>query len=262
MKTERQVIEHLRSLNPVNDDAALDLPDTSYTAFLDSLETRRKPMSVETRPQTQTQVPTPKPSRRRTLALAIGAAAAVALAIVVGVAIAGSDSGSDVAAAPPLEVAEQMIEAHIAGGPVAMLQFLEPAYAELEGPDQEVWQIFNEHIVGGEYRCEQTRANRVLCRTPTTTNEFHGAAGIEPEVTWMITFNEESEVIDLQEFAIEANKIAEFNEAFASWLLATYPGLAEPGYAPTADPASAEIALQYVDEFVAQSDVYPLSASE
>lgn len=40
-----------------------------------------------------------------------------------------------------------------------------------------------------------------------------------------------------------------------------HPGVIEPGYGPTADDESAEIASQYVQEFVAQSEVYPLDGS-
>ena len=69
MTTERTVIQHLRALNPVLDEQALDLPDTSHTAFLDSLG--RKPMSTETRPRVQ--APRPQKEGRRNLVLALGA---------------------------------------------------------------------------------------------------------------------------------------------------------------------------------------------
>lgn len=262
MTAEHRVLQHLRELNPVVDETALVLPATSPTAFLEALkrsaapDARRKLMSVET--TTRDTARTPTPGRRRNLVLALGTAAVVAIAIVVGIAIAGSDSGDEVAAAPPIQVAEQIMEAHIAGGPVTMLEFLEPAYADLERPEQEVFQIFNERIIGGQYSCEQTRANRVLCRTPTT-NDYHGSGGFEPEVTWMITFNEKSEVIDLHQLALQAQKLTEFNEAFSAWLVDTYPDLASAGFSPTADPDAARIAIQYVDEFVAQSDDYPIS---
>ena len=213
MTTDRQVIDRLRALNPVLDDTALDLPDTSYTAFLDALETRRKPMSVETQTQTQTPTQAPRPHRSRRFVVALAAAAVAAVAIVVGIAIAGSDGGDDVAAAPPLEVAEQILGAHAAGGPLAMLAFFEPGYAELERPNQEVFQIFNETVDLAELRCEETRPGRVLCRTPTT-NDFHGAAGIDPDVSWTFTFNEESEVIALAEVAAQVSQIREFNSAF------------------------------------------------
>ena len=212
MTTERQVIQNLRALNPVHDEATLDLPDTSSAAFLDALEARRKPMSIETQTQTQTHTPGPSPNRRRNLVLALGAAAVVAVAIVIGVAVAGSDSGSEVAAAPPLVVAEQVMQAHIDGGPLAMLEYYEKDYADLDRPNQELWQFLNETIVGGEFRCEETRPLRVLCRTPTT-NDFHGAGGIDPDVTWTISFNERSEVIGLAPVAAQVVDIREFNSA-------------------------------------------------
>ena len=258
MTTEHQVIQHLRDLNPVVEETTLDLPDTSPTAFLAALEraqTERMPMSVETTTRDMTRAT--GPHRRRNLVLALGTAAVIVVAVVVGIAIAGSDSGEEVAATPPIQVAEQIMEAHIAGGPIAMLEFFESGYADIERPSQEVFQILNERIIDGEFRCEETRPGRVLRRTPTT-NDFHSAGGIDPDVTWTFTFNEASEVVGLQGVAGQVGQIRDYNDAFTAWLLETYPDVAGPGYVPTADPASAEIAVRYVNEFVAQSDDYPI----
>lgn len=264
MTTDHQVIEHLRALNPILDDLTLDLPDTSATAFLQALEqsavpaTRRKPMSVET--ETRLQSPRPQPSRKRNLVIAFGAAAAVVVALAAGIAIVGSDGGGDVAAAPPLEVAEQILDAHASSGPIGMLQYFEPGFAAQVEDSQQVFQILNERIDRANSRCEETQPGRVLCRTPTT-NEFHSAAGIDPDVTFTFTFNEKSQVVSLSETAAQVVKIREFNDAFTAWLLETYPDEATAAYAPTADSASAEIAKQYVGEFVAQSEEYPLPAT-
>ena len=212
-------------------------------------------MSVQTEPRLETTRPHPR--RRRKLLLALGAAVVVVVAITAGVALVGSGDGDDVAAAPPLEVAEQILDAHAAGGPIAMLQFFEADFAALVEDSQQVFQRFNERIDRANSRCEETQPGRVLCRTPTT-NDFHGAGGIDPDVTFTFTFNEKSEVIALSETASQVVKIREFNDAFTGWLLEAYPDAATESYVPTADSASAEIAKQYVDEFVAQSDEYPL----
>ena len=93
MTTERQVLQKLRALNPITDERTIDLPETSSTAFLEALKTRRKPMSVTTeRPVEKVRK---ERTRRRNIALAFGVAVIVA-AVGASLWLVG-DEGSDVA---------------------------------------------------------------------------------------------------------------------------------------------------------------------
>ncbi|MBT8216327.1 MAG: hypothetical protein KJO17_05715, partial [Acidimicrobiia bacterium] len=60
MTTERRVLQHLRALNPITDERTIDLPETSSTAFLEAIETRRRIMSV------RIERPVEKPPKKRT----------------------------------------------------------------------------------------------------------------------------------------------------------------------------------------------------
>lgn len=78
MTTEGTVLQQLRALNPISDEETIDLPDTSSTAFLDALQTRRGTMSVTTKRQVETKLK--ERARRRRVAVALSAVVIVAAA--------------------------------------------------------------------------------------------------------------------------------------------------------------------------------------
>lgn len=121
----------------------------------------------------------------------------------------------------------------------------------------EVWTIDGD--------CRELAGDRVACPF-TLRNEFHGPAGLwfeVPELTF--SFADDGLIGSLGANSWEiAGDLGDYNSAFDAWLGETHPDVhanfgprveGEDGL-PSADDMP--VALQYVDEFVAQSDKYPL----
>ena len=256
MTTERRVLQHLRALNPITDERTIDLPDTSPTAFLEALETRRGIMSVTTeRPVEEV---SKDRARRRNIALALGAAVIVAA---VGVsALLVIDEGSDVVG--PRGVVEEVIDLQSRGKGLAALELATDEVADgarnfAEG--LEAWNLRGELTEP----CEELSPNVFEC-VLIESNDFHAAGGLNPwEYHGTFTVNEADQISDLQHRIVEWGTIRPFNLRFRSWLREAHPEEATrmggTPMEPEFNAEIAEIALEYVDEFVAQSDDYSIN---
>ena len=115
----------------------------------------------------------------------------------------------------------------------------------------------------------------------TTTDDFYSAGGIVE--TGLATFlvNENDKISSVgccgpdEDIPWEETELAMFNFAFWSWMMDAHPTIFDdigpslydiPGLASfhgdSRDPAEMLIAVEYVAEFVAQSDVYPLDPTD
>ncbi|MBT8202857.1 MAG: hypothetical protein KJO87_06090 [Acidimicrobiia bacterium] len=257
MTTERRVLQHLRALNPITDERTIDLPETSSTAFLEAIETRRRIMSV--RIERPVEKPPKKRTRRRNSALALGAAVIVA-AVGVSAWLIG-DEPSDVGT--PLSVAEKFIEAGLTGGGSEGLHLLTPQFLEEQQDFQNAFAAWNDRYerVGP---CEENPLTQMIRCVVLHHTDFHAAGGLSPfEQTMDFVVNDAGQIGDIR-FSVEGwfTKIAPFNSSFMAWLDEAHPEeaakMSDTPMGPAFNSEDARIALQYVDEFVAQSDIYPI----
>ncbi len=256
MTTENKVLQQLRALNPITDERTIDLPDTSSTAFLEALETRRGIMSVTTeRPIEKS----PKErKRRRNIALALGAAVIVAA---IGVsALLVTDDGPD--AGDQGTVVEEFIDRRSSGQRVASLELATAEFANSERDYQAGFEAWNARAELVE-PCEELPPKAFRC-VLLETNDFFAAGGLGPwETRITISFNEANQISDLSFDVVDWDKYnSPFHNRFLSWLRDAHPEEAA-GLGVTLlndlNAENARIALQYVDEFVAQSDDYPIN---
>jgi hypothetical protein len=102
--------------------------------------------------------------------------------------------------------------------------------------------------------------------TVEQTSDWHDAAGLSGATVMTFTLNSDQQLIWISNGGFAENEFA-FNAHFHQWLAETHPDVYEqvnpqtpssfPGYMRL--PSSMTLALEYVDEFVAQSDDYPVS---
>ncbi len=107
----------------------------------------------------------------------------------------------------------------------------------------------------------------------TARDDFYGAGGITDSATFEYALNDALEIIDLSDHLYEDEsgeccpELSAFNLAFHDWLRTEHPEVHDeignassiPGFGK--DPDHMLIALEYIDQFVAQSDDYPLASS-
>lgn len=281
---DEKVFQLLSETNPVPDPDGLDSP-----LALAQLERRSPNMATDTRSTTEQARTRPARDPNRRSRLVIGVATA-ALALIVGLgtwAVIGG--GGDVALDPDVEVVQSAIEARNRGDIEAYkasltggeLDFEEAVHVEeaLSYANQKTELVGC--LVTGQ---SQTGLSIVECES-TTTDDFYGAGGIVGSGTMTFFVNEEGKISGISDetddIPFVKTEVAIFNNAFWLWLMDAHPavfdeiafgpgsrdsipGLSFPasinfGVDDLHDPAEMGIAVQYVDEFVAQSDVYPLS---
>ena len=123
----------------------------------------------------------------------------------------------------------------------------------------DVWTITGE--------CRLTGASTGITCPMELRNEFHGPAGlyfVVPEMRLMFNGAGELTGVTADDYEI-AGDPAEYNAAFDAWLAEAHPevhasfGPRVEGENGLPNPEDMPTALEYVDEFIAQSDIYPLS---
>jgi hypothetical protein len=97
-------------------------------------------------------------------------------------------------------------------------------------------------------------------------DDFWGAAGLGGEATMSFTLNEENLVVGWSDDQPCCEAETALHRAFNTWLAENHPDVradispaasdAAPGH--SWDPAKMSIAIEYMDEFLAQSEEYPL----
>jgi len=113
--------------------------------------------------------------------------------------------------------------------------------------------------------CQELAGDRVSCPF-TLKNEFHGPAGLWFEVPALtFGFAEDGLISSLGADSWRiAGDLGEYNSAFDTWLGEAHPDI-HASFGPRVEgedglPSAQDmpVALEYVEEFLAQSDVYPL----
>jgi hypothetical protein len=104
----------------------------------------------------------------------------------------------------------------------------------------------------------------------SNTDDFWGAGGIFDTKNQRFTVNADELITDSNSFS--SDRRDSFNRAFHQWLSDTHPDVyasMDPGYISSAgpgfdtqNPGHMLVAVDYVEEFVAQSDTYPLDPTE
>jgi hypothetical protein len=102
------------------------------------------------------------------------------------------------------------------------------------------------------------------------SNVYWGMGGISDTKSHVYYVNADGLIVNTNHFG--SGSRSAFNRAFLQWLSVTYPDVYhEMGYTRVSDnapgfdtknPDHMLIALEYIEEFVAQSDKYPLDASD
>jgi hypothetical protein len=138
-----------------------------------------------------------------------------------------------------------------------------------EGPDLEV--LFPVSVAANERwmitgLCQARHGNEVTCPM-RQSDDLHGPAGLALDAVFTFTFNEEDKITAVRLDTGLPTHFAQWNTfdvRFVRWLEAAHPEVElvtvvqanDSGVMMTAESVVA--ALQYVDEFVDQSDDYPV----
>lgn len=290
MTDQERVYRLFVGTNPVPDVNSLRGDLAQAPAFLAAIEQRSRRMQTQEKPIIQQPEP-PGPPRHRWLVPALAGAATVIIAIVVGVALFGGNDEPDVTNdGPQPSPTETTTPAEAALPEVAVVM---SSYEAMNNGDIDGYlALFTEEAAARERReflqvlvnmnqqselaepcrlIEPTPAGeaRVAC-TATLSDDFHGPGGLTATVAETFVVTDTGE-ISLR-FTTEENfdGILEFNLAFGEWLMVAYPEVhadiapLEAGRIPGAgelddEPDDMLVALEYVDEFVAQSDDYPIN---
>jgi len=115
-------------------------------------------------------------------------------------------------------------------------------------------------LVDEEVRCLETWDDRV----------YHGMAGLTLDREAVYTFDEQGMITTMVNFNFNFDEVTDWQEEFGPWMTATYPEIAEtylvPGFDKAfkrevvfASPESIADFTGLIEEFVAQSDTYPLA---
>ena len=239
---------------------------------------------IELRSPTQTGTSVADSRRRTGLWIAgLAAAAAAAVVLIIGFVVATADDDPTVTAgpaetAPPtgddvlarrVAVVEELLAVWSEGRVQDFQDLLPdgPFFFRGRAHVQESWAVANEQwTLDGP--CEQETSAALVCPT-VRRDDFHGAGGLEARPVYTFVFNEANEITDITDAGTSNTRYVAFDGAFAAWFTENHPEAAKD-YGPflSSDPYADErnmpdaedmaIALQYVDEFVAQSAAYPV----
>jgi hypothetical protein len=198
----------------------------------------------------------------------------VAFALVVSACSSASDAG-DENVDPAVAVVVSALDAKNSGDLAGWLSFYEggknpgtPLHAEeiLMNANQR-WEVVEPCVVKEVDAEGNTNVECVI----HDANDFWGVGGIGDTVPGTFIVNEDL-LITFRENIFGSSRRNSFNSAFHQWLKDTQPDVYEdmdigrissngPGF-DSRDPEHMRVAVLYVDEFVAQSDTYPLDPSD
>lgn len=285
MSNENHVMALLEEGNPapeLADDISTDVDAATYLA---ALEQRSRTMTVSETKETREQIP-----RRSNMPWLV--AAIVVLVLAVGVAVLNQTKTSPVAGVPeiPLEGADDHPGAAEAFTAVeaayAMLNTGDPAFAEIRVEEVEIagYQTYLARVEpridvsgcqargSGEWSGEWSGVSDIgpvaghlfICEG-METNVLAAIAGLAAPSTlhWVV---DDGAVVAVSEVGVGAFVGGDaFNDAFEDWLGTAHPeasGLARMFTdGDLVDEEAKADLLAYAEEFVAQSDVYPLEGS-
>ncbi len=225
-------------------------------------------MTEATKERTRT-TPTPTPRRRGWL---IAAATAVVTALLAGsvlivTAVAGPDSAAPPAGTEPVAVVDSAYEALNAGDVDGWMAHYT---ADLFENPLLVARLHEVLAAAGHRKemvepCRLIGGGQVEC-TVRDVNDFQGAAGITITLREVFTVNEDGRIsaTDTTVLTFTQPGYFVFAQAFWDWLRVAHPDVhAENRPTITTHwperPEQILVALDYLDEFLAQSDVYPVT---
>lgn len=167
---------------------------------------------------------------------------------------------------------EAMIAARNSGDFEEWVSYLADEAEVFASPDPASWTDWQRAVmaaneqwtIDGECR-STTPSTRFVCPM-TLRNDFHGPAGLYFTVPAMVIMFDDSGKIDtiVTDNWDIAGEPEEYNSAFEVWIANAYPdayatfGPSVEGEGGLPNAEAMPTALEYVDEFIAQSDIYPL----
>lgn len=263
MNTQDRVWTLLIEANPVPSVDVYATSETDVTAALTELEERSSAM-------TQTKKRTGQVESRRGPAIRWMAGAAVAV-------LAGAIFLTTWQGTPQPEVAAVMdaIDVFNSGDGEAWREAFDPSAEEVSEPwafdgglyyTHDVMMAANEQLTVIE-PCEVTGTDPTVVECVIAeVNDWHGKAGITHDVVTEFELNDEMLITSWNfGYGCCEDEFA-FNRAFWFWLSVAHADVAPlirpvdgesfPGF--ERDPEHMAVAIQYVDEFLAQSDEYPV----
>jgi hypothetical protein len=270
--SEDRIAELFAQANPVpNPNALLEHPDPHLAA----LEHRSEDFDAGTlRDESSTQ----RPLRSGALLSAVAAV----LVLVGGLAawLLTGRLGSipqDTLVDPRVATVLSAIDAYNAGDVEGWVAAFDPGAQEVQA--EEVGPRWFEIMMSANARidvvepCHLSEADPTLVEcTLRYTDDYFTPAGFLGTAPAEFHVDDHLRITDWEDnqicCAAYDQRIFGYNDAFYTWLQAAYPAVYEqikpadnprdvPGY--KTDPASMAIAIQYVDEFIAQSDAYPVA---
>lgn len=268
MISEERVWTILAQANPIPELDVLDEDAESIATYLAELEERSSEM-------TKVDV-TRKPESRRTAMTWLAAASVVVLIGVVFVLTKqNSEEVPPATTSPEVAAVLTAIDTFNSGDGEAFRALFEPSSEEVSEPwswegnqyhTHDVMMAANEQLsVIGECEASSSVPIVVDCLI-SESNDWHGKAGITHDVETEFQLNDELLISSWTfDYGCCADEFA-FNSAFASWMSEAHAEVffdiramersSFPGY--QRDPAHMAAAVEYVDEFLAQSEDYPV----
>lgn len=142
-----------------------------------------------------------------------------------------------------------------------------------EAPVAETWGYFDEIFMNANQQLQVVEPCQPIATGPTVvectiavSDDFYGPAGLSGTAPAQFQLNDQLQLIEWNDNQECCDRQFLFNRAFNNWLRDSHPDIYEqirpfdleslPGW--RTDPADMAIAIQYVAEFVEQSDTYPL----
>ncbi len=205
-------------------------------------------------------------SEARTWNWKVLAAAVAVLSAVTGGILAALTIGDGENSAAGVGVVEAMFETYNREGPAASLRYFSSDEAARFRDHMDGLAVWNDRLTFIE-PCQETRIDTIVC-VMAEQHDLHEAAGLPPYAnTFTLRVNEAGEISYVsQSVPDHFRTYYAFRSRFTIWLLDAHPEEAAriagwPGVyqGPSAffDADSATAALEFVDEFVAQSTDYP-----
>ena len=116
---------------------------------------------------------------------------------------------------------------------------------------------------------KEERSEEVRCLETWDDRVYHGMAGLTVDRVASYTFDEQGMITTMTHGSLNGDEVRDWQAVFGPWLQATYPEIAEtylvPGFdrpnreAVWASPESIAEFTGLIEEFVAQSNTYPLT---